>query len=104
MPYRKYVALITQSDTNAPVATVFENTIGTMTWAYVSIGVYTVSNGLLTKDKTVCFLSGNTEESSTMVKQQDSSAGSIKLNSFDDSFTLSDGIILNTTIENRVYK
>ena len=106
LPYRKYVALITQSDTNAPVATVFENTIGTMTWAYESVGIYTVSNGLLTKDKTVCFLTSNTEDQSTMVKQQDSSAGSIKLNSFGDytSADLSDGIILNTTIEIRVYK
>lgn len=32
-PYKKYVALLTQSGTDAPVATVLENTIGNIVWA-----------------------------------------------------------------------
>lgn len=43
-PYKAYVALLTQSGTNAPVATVLENTIGTVVWTRVSPGIY---NGTL---------------------------------------------------------
>jgi len=32
-PYLSYVALLTQSGTNAPVATVLENTIGDIVWS-----------------------------------------------------------------------
>jgi len=39
--YKTYVALLNQSDTNAPVPTILENiTIGTITWSRVSTGVY----------------------------------------------------------------
>lgn len=103
--YKKYVAILTQTGTDAPVATELENTIGTMTWAYVSTGVYTVSNVLLTPTKTICFIGGNTEETTAMVKQQDTTTGSIKINSLGD-YTIvqyNDGIILRTSIEIRVY-
>ena len=44
--YLVYDATLTQTSTNAPVATVGQNNIGqTMTWAYVSPGVYTVTAG-----------------------------------------------------------
>jgi len=40
---KKYVALLTQTSTSAPVATVLKNTIGTIVWAYTSAGVYTAT-------------------------------------------------------------
>lgn len=39
-PYKAYVALLTQSGTNAPVATVLENTIGNIVWTRTSPGIY----------------------------------------------------------------
>ena len=52
-PYKVYVALLTQSGTNPPVAIELENTLGTITFGYQSSGVYTVnSSGLFTASKT----------------------------------------------------
>jgi len=52
--YLKYVALLSQSGTDAPVATVLENTLGgTVVWSYDTIGSYfaTLSNAF-TSNKT----------------------------------------------------
>lgn len=57
--YLVYDATLTQTSTNAPVATVGQNNIGqTMTWAYVSPGVYTVTAGAaaFTANKTQIFV------------------------------------------------
>lgn len=52
--YKKYVALLTQTGTNAPIATVLENTLGfTPTYTYVGSGQYTiVSSAGFTINKT----------------------------------------------------
>lgn len=40
-PYKSYIALVTQSSTNAPVAVVLYNTLGfTPVWTYTSAGLY----------------------------------------------------------------
>jgi hypothetical protein len=42
--YTTYVALLTQTGTNAPVATVLENSLGgTVVWSYVAAGQYTAT-------------------------------------------------------------
>ena len=47
LPYTVYTALITQTSTNSPVATILENTTGaTLTWAYVSTGRYTLTSDI----------------------------------------------------------
>lgn len=38
--YKKYVALLTQSGTDAPIATILENTIGAIVWTRGSLGDY----------------------------------------------------------------
>jgi hypothetical protein len=53
-PYKVYTALLTQSGTEAPVATVLENTLGgEVVWSYVGVGDYrgTLSN-TFTENKT----------------------------------------------------
>ena len=58
-PYKTYQALLTQTSTNAPVATVYTNGMGaTMTWAYVSPGIYTVTAGsaVFTANKTIVII------------------------------------------------
>lgn len=52
-PYKIYRALMTQSGTSAPIATVLENTIGTVTFTYSAAGLYyATSSGLFTAGKT----------------------------------------------------
>jgi hypothetical protein len=57
--YTSLVQLLTQTSTNAPVATeVYNNTGDTFTWSYVSTGVYRItSTGTpFTVNKTIVFL------------------------------------------------
>jgi hypothetical protein len=45
--YKSYVALLNQSGTDAPVATVLENTTGmTFNWSYTSAGTYNVKTNV----------------------------------------------------------
>ena len=55
--YKVYVALLTQTGTNPPVATVLENTIGNIVWSYDGIGRYTATlQDGFTVGKSVMFL------------------------------------------------
>ena len=57
--YKVYTALLTQASTNAPVATVLQDTlVGTIVWTYVSPGVYTatITGGTFTANKTMVFI------------------------------------------------
>ena len=51
--YKVYTALLSQSGTDAPVATILENTLGGIpTFTYDGVGVYTITlTGLLTANK-----------------------------------------------------
>jgi hypothetical protein len=56
-PYKVYTAFLTQTGTAAPVATVFENTLGTITWTRNFAGDYfaTISGGnTFIVNKTLC--------------------------------------------------
>ena len=60
-PFKTYRALITQTGTDAPVATVLANNTGkTMTWAYSAVGIYTLTAGAVafTANKTAVEVSG----------------------------------------------
>ena len=56
-PYKVYTALLNQSGTNAPVATVLENTTGlTITWSRFQVGVYRGQLSALQDETKVWFL------------------------------------------------
>lgn len=58
-PPRKYVAILNQSGTNAPVATILENTLGFVpVWSYTSTGIYhlTYAGGFPTEAKVAFFI------------------------------------------------
>lgn len=58
LPYKKYVAILSQSGTNAPTAVVLEDTIGIVggDYSYAGVGQYIITKtGLLPQGKTVCF-------------------------------------------------
>lgn len=54
-PYKVYTALLTQTGTDAPVATVLENTIGDIVWTRDGAGRYQGTLvGAFTRDKSIC--------------------------------------------------
>jgi hypothetical protein len=61
--YKVYTALLTQSGTNAPVATVLDNTLGeVITFEYVAVGNYNIisASGIFLQNKTAFFSVNNT--------------------------------------------
>lgn len=105
-PYKVYTALLTQTGTNAPVATVLENTIGNIVWTRDDVGQYTGTlNGAFTVNKTT--VSKDIQEVSGDAKYAKAFSGSVDtiiLQTFDNPVDATDtdldGIIF---IEIRVY-
>ncbi len=63
-PYKVYVALLNQTGTDAPVATVLENTLdGVPVWGYVNVANYNATlNGAFPSGKTfVIFQTGSND-------------------------------------------
>jgi len=103
-PYKVYTALLTQTGTNAPVATVLENTLGgTPVWTRVAPGEYigTLSNSF-TSNKTFSFIAPNNGSLSSF-QLYTGSTDQIDLTTFDSTSTLSDDLLDGTSIEIRVY-
>jgi len=64
-PYKVYTAILNQSGTSAPVATVLENTLGdTVIWSREIAGTYLANNssGLFVARKTFVFYNGSTSD------------------------------------------
>lgn len=108
-PYKKYVALLTQSDADAPVAIVLENTIGAIVWTRAGAGFYkaTLLNAF-TADKT--FIQATPHDDGAAFKRNVlnfgiTSVSEIYVNAYDNAATGStaDGALKNTSIEIRVY-
>lgn len=72
---KKYVALLTQTGTSAPTATVLENTLGgTPTYSYDSQGIYILTlAGAFDVNKTTVKLMNNTDADSKFMAQRSSS-------------------------------
>ena len=99
--YTVYTALITQTGTDAPVATVLQNTTsGTFTYARTGGGDYTVtvSGDLFTVNKTIVFLNGGSSENNHDIAWGRASDTVINLNTHN-----SDGKFTAGSIEIRVY-
>jgi hypothetical protein len=95
--YKSYVALLTQTGTNAPVAIELENTIGNIVWARTSVGSYTAT------------LTGAFISSKTFVRINPSQVGgaAIALRGGDNFITITtastDGLLSLNPFEIRVY-
>lgn len=102
-PYKTYVALLTQTNTSAPTATILENTLGgTITWSYLNPGQYQGTlTGAFTLNKTVVFLTGPQGQAGIMGAAQSLNSVSISVRAITGGGT--DGILLNAPIEIRVY-
>jgi hypothetical protein len=99
--YKSYVALLSQSGTNAPVATVLENTLGTtITWVRDSQSTYRGVVGspgnLFVTNKTVGFTTHNNMFYTLSFRVIDANNIEIKTNG-------PDSVLTNGSIEVRVY-
>jgi len=99
--YKVYTALLTQTGTNAPVATVLENTIGPITITRGGAGEYTItSSGLFTLSQTTFDIT----PIQGFIKQSGlSSINTIVFETRSTSNVASDGLLASKKIEIRVY-
>ena len=106
-PYKVYTALLTQTGTNAPTATVLENTLGgTIVWSRNGLGAYSGTlSGVFTTNKTYVsveigeLLTGY-GDNVTIYKQ--STINEVALTTIKTN-TNSDGVLKNSPLEIRVY-
>ena len=103
-PYKVYTALLTQSGTNAPTATVLENTLGgTVVWSREAAGFYNATLvGAFTLNKTTVLITQGTGQA-IYSGYGDSLTNHIKLIGYSFSGTQIDNLLDRTTIEIRVY-
>lgn len=103
--YKSYVAVLTQTGTNAPTASVKINEIGTITYAYQGAGEYYInSSALFTNNKTVIFVGPG--RFTTGVAILGSTIGSnsiVVVYSRNTSNVGTNGLISEVPIEIRVY-
>ena len=106
-PYKVYVALLIQSGTSAPVATVLENTLGgTVVWGYGSAGIFngTCSIGAFTENKTIGFIGSNANftTNNQQIGLMRSSNTNISLQTY-ISGVQTNGVLNYCVVEIRVY-
>ena len=101
--YKVYTALLSQSGTNAPVATILENTLGgTVVLSYSGVGSYVATlTGVFILNKTWCSITSTASANVTLTSGR-SSNNTVNINSF-ISGTLSDTIMSPACLEIRVY-
>jgi hypothetical protein len=106
--YKVYTALLTQTGTNAPTATVLENTLGgTVVWTRSGVGAYigTLSNAF-TSEKTAVFCTKDTGSPTgtggVMMRGYSSSTSNVLITVVTSSGGI-DGQIANSSVEIRVY-
>lgn len=102
-PYKVYTALISQTGTSAPTATVLENSLGgTVTFSRTVAGNYLATlTGAFTISKTACFITATT---GTFVHQAvRNSTNDVTIVTLNNSNIATDSLLNNTTFEVRVY-
>lgn len=98
--YLVYDATLTQTSTNAPVATVGQNNIGqTMTWARSNTGIYTVTAGAaaFTANKTQIFVGQNVTTAIVQIQGVRTSTTVITVQSVEEG-TPADDFLTETAI------
>ena len=104
--YTTYVATITQTGTNAPVANEIQNTTGgTIAWTYSTPGRYvaTIENATFTANKTAVFLS-SASNNDRFIKTGVVTTTTVDIyNIRSVTGLVADGISANTAIEIRIY-
>lgn len=103
-PYKVYTALLTQSGTDAPVATVLENTLGDISFSYDTVGSYHItSDSLFIEDKTAVTIGNSYSDISTSAKLVNNNTININTGKIDTNVLLQNDNLYNNLIEIRVY-
>jgi hypothetical protein len=104
--YKKYIALITQTSTNAPTVIELENTIGPIIWTRSAVGVYNGTlTGAFTADKTYATLSQVVENAIVLIRPKTTSIIEITTtNLHSPTAAKHDAHLTKNTIEIRVYE
>jgi hypothetical protein len=105
--YTAYTALISQSGTNAPTATVLKNNTGhTYTWTRTAAGKYeiTANGNAFTANKTAVFINyGNPSSDGLPPKWVRTSDTLVKVSTQDETAVLDDNILNGAAFEIRIY-
>ena len=108
--YKKYIALLNQTGTNAPVATVLENTLDVnLTWNYNLVGEYYTTNSMFLRTKTSVIINQTSTQNigigAFITASTTPSDDTIIISVYDpyNSFNNINGFLVNTYIEIRVY-
>ena len=105
--YTVYTALITQTGTDAPVATVLQNTTGgTIAWSYSNVGIYvaTISDATYTANKTAVLISSGGVSNSTVKSSVVNSTTALTVYQVDvGDQQPTNTISATTTLEIRIY-
>lgn len=105
--YTVYTALVTQTGTGAPVATILKNnTTATLTWARTAGGTYTVTadSNIFTANKTVVFMNyGNPSSDGLPPKWVRTSNTVITVTTQDETAVLDDAVLNGAAFEIRIY-
>ena len=101
--YQKYIANISQSGTSDPTITILENTIGDIVWTRLSTGNYEgyLNNGFPNIDRT--YLMINQINTQGICYFTWGSASQLFIQWYDFTYTQLDSVLINTTIEIRIY-
>lgn len=95
-----YTAVISQSGTGAPTATILQNTLGPVIWARTSAGEYTATLSVPIIGLCAIFTTGSIDPELVFATQQDATV--ILLKNRNSSFTFVDNFT-NYIIEIRTY-
>jgi hypothetical protein len=105
VPYKKYIANITQSGSAAPTVSILENTIGDIVWTRTSSGVYqgVLFNAFPDDFKTYLTINQNLQNLGGVNYISWWDGSTIQIDTLDSAFTNSDTLLSLTTIEIRTY-
>lgn len=101
--YKIYTALLTQTGTDAPVATVLENTLGTVTWGREDAGLYygTFSTSFDTSKTYIYIQQSSSSPNIKMHSNVKNANVNVKTFNMDDDGV--DNQLSDTSIEIKVY-
>ena len=107
LPYKVYTALLTQTGTDAPVATVLENTLGgTVVWSYNDVGDYiaTLSGAFISGKTFLIVTNANVASDGNTLGLYWLTSDLLSLTTANELDALTNNIMVNeTSIEIRVY-
>lgn len=104
-----YIALLTQSGTDAPTAVIIRNTLsGTPTLARTNTGAYTITlTGEFLEEKTISWIGtgnlGVTEDNPVISTINRISNNALEINTSDQAFLGADGNLVSTPVTITVY-